>query len=377
MRYSTIVEKDDKALVEIIAALEQFEQDRFIAGIQARHYTKYDIEQALDMVVSYQSRVNVEARSLVRFSETFIQQFATDNNTCFNEAQRYFNRIRSTLCALKKVFQKTTPRSMAQLPEGVQQPTVFERSALSYGACVIDLWGMASYDDVVQQLYHQLETLLTTATTILELCHQMIENEATIRQDTQQLRNIYHESCEQLMGSVREFAVFLGTVKQLPETELNKRRKNARSMDDFLKKEYHKVEKKVFKQYVWLEAVRQGHNDGLTEEETYLFHDNHEHVRQVRWAIEHFDEFGVEGQQGKLDSTMLVYFRKWCGVGQTKEKRLYQYFCDTYRGGYGLLVWSAVSKQRKELRDSGITDRGAAASFQQMIEKLQEEATAV
>jgi hypothetical protein len=371
------VEKDDKALVEIIAALEQFEQDRFIAGIQARHYTKYDIEQALDMVVSYQSRVNVEARSLVRFSETFIQQFATDNNTCFNEAQRYFNRIRSTLCALKKVFQKTTPRSMAQLPEGVQQPTVFERSALSYGACVIDLWGMASYDDVVQQLYHQLETLLTTATTILELCHQMIENEATIRQDTQQLRNIYHESCEQLMGSVREFAVFLGTVKQLPETELNKRRKNARSMDDFLKKEYHKVEKKVFKQYVWLEAVRQGHNDGLTEEETYLFHDNHEHVGQVRWAIEHFDEFGVEGQQGKLDSTMLVYFLKWCGVGQTKEKRLYQYFCDTYRGGYGLLVWSAVSKQRKELRDSGITDRGAAASFQQMIEKLQEEATAV
>ena len=37
MRYSTIVEKDDKTLVEIINALEQFEEDRFIAGIQARH----------------------------------------------------------------------------------------------------------------------------------------------------------------------------------------------------------------------------------------------------------------------------------------------------------------------------------------------------
>lgn len=34
MRYSTIVEKDDKTLLEIIDALEQFEQDRFIAGIQ-------------------------------------------------------------------------------------------------------------------------------------------------------------------------------------------------------------------------------------------------------------------------------------------------------------------------------------------------------
>ena len=255
MRYSTIVEKDDKTLVEIITALEQFEQDRFIAGIQARHYTKYDIEQALDMVTSYQSRMNVEARSLVKFSETFIQQFATDNNKCFETAQRYFNRMRSTLCALKKVFQMTTPRSMAQLPEGAQQPTVFERSPLSYGACVIDMWGLTSYDECVQTLYHRLETLLTTATTILGLCHQMIESEEKIRQDTQQLKNIYRESCEQLMDSVREFAGFLGTVQQLPETELNRRKQKARSMDEFLKKEYHNVAKQEFKQYVFLEAI--------------------------------------------------------------------------------------------------------------------------
>ena len=373
MRYSTIVEKDDKTLVEIITALEQFEQDRFIAGIQARHYTRYDIEQALDMVTSYQSRMNVEARSLVRFSETFIRQFATDNNKCFETAQRYFNRIRSTLCAIKKVFQKTTPRSMAQLPEGAKQPTVFERSQLSYGVCVIDMWGLASYDECVQTLYHRLETLLTTATTTLALCHQMIENEEKIRQDTQQLKSIYRESCEQLMGSVREFAGFLGTVQQLPETEMNLRKQKARSMDDFLKKEYHNVAKQEFKQYVFLEAMRQGKNEGLTEEETYLFHDDHEKVRQVRWAIEHFDEMDVEGQQGKLDSTQIVYFLKWCGVGQTKEKRLYRYFCDTYKGKYSLLVWSAVSKERKDQRDGGITARDAAACFQRMINALSKE----
>lgn len=374
MRYLTIVEKDDKTLLEIIAALERFEQDRFIAGIQARHYTKFDIEQALDMVGSYQSRMNVEARSLVRFSETFIQQFATDNNECFKKAHRYFNRIRSTLCALKKVFQKTTPRSMVQLPEGVQQPTVFERSPLSYGACVIDMWGLASYDECVQSLYHRLETLLTTATTILGLCHQMIESEEKIRQDTQQLKNIYRESCEQLMDSVREFAGFLGTVQQLPETELNRRKQKARSMDEFLKKEYHNVAKQEFKQYVFLEAMRQGKNEGLTEEETYLFHDDHEKVKHVRWAIEHFDEMDVEGQQGKLDSTVIVYFLKWCGVGQPKEKRLYKYFCDTYKGRYGLLVWSAVSKERKDQHDSGITERGAADCFQQMVDRLRQEA---
>ena len=377
MRYTTIVEKDDKTLVEIIAALERFEQDRFIAGIQARHYTKYDIEQALDMVNSYQSRMNVEARSLVRFSESFIQQFATDNNKCFEAAQRYFNRIRSTLCALKKVFQKTTPRSMVQLPDGTEQPTVFERSPLSYGACVIDLWGLASYDECVQTLYQRVETLLTMATTTLALCHQMIENEEKVRQDSQQLKSIYRESCEQLMGSVREFSGFLGTVQQLPETELNRRKQKARSMDEFLKTEYHNVAKQEFKQYVFLEAMRQGKDVGLTEEETYLFHDDHERVEQVRWAIEHFDEMGVEGQMGKLDSTPIVYFLKWCGVGQAKEKRLYKYFCDMYRGAYSLLVWSAVSKERKGQRDSGISDRGAAACFQQMVDSVGQKSAAV
>ena len=314
MRYSTIVEKDDKTLLEIIAALEQFEQDRFIAGIQARHYTKYDIEQALDMVNTYQSRMNIEARSLVRFSETFIQQFATDNNKCFETAERYFNRIRSTLCAIKKVFQKTTPRSMVQLPEGTQQPTVFERSSLSYGACVMDMWGLSSYDDCVQELYSRLETLMTTAAASLALCHQMIENEEKIRQDVHQLKNIYNESCEQLMSSVREFADFLGAVQQMPETELSERRKKSRSMDEFLKNEYHNVPKKEFKKYVFLEVMRKGRNEGLTEEETYLFHDDREKVIMVRKAIEHFDEMNVEGQLGKLDSTQIVYFLKWCAV---------------------------------------------------------------
>ena len=261
--------------MEIIGALDQFEQNRFIASLQARHYTPFQIEQTLDMIRSYQARMNMEARALMKFSESFIQEFATDNNKCFTEAQRYFNRIRSTLCALKKVFQKTTPRSMAQLPEGAKQPTVFDRSPLSYGACVIDMYGLASYDEVVQQLYHELETLLTTATATLALCHQMIENEAVIRQDVQLLKSIYQNSCQQLLSGMRDYADLMDPL-QVPETELDRRKAKARSMDDFLKSEYHNVAKKEFRQFVWLEAVRQGQNNGMTEEETYLLREGGE-----------------------------------------------------------------------------------------------------
>ena len=372
MRYSTIVEKDDKTLLEIIDMLEQFEKERFIAGLQMRHYSTFQIEQTLDMVRSYQSRLNMEARALSNFSESFIQQFATDNNKCFKEAQRYFNRIRSTLCALKKVFQMTCQKSMAQLPEGKEHPSVFERSPLGKGAYMVDMYGLASYDDAVKQLYHEMETLLTTATATLALCHQMIENEKMIREDAELLKSIYKNSCQQLMGSVREYAGMMEAPDQLPETDLSKRRRKARSMDDFLRAEYHNVPKQEFKKYVWLEAVRQGRNDGLTEEETFLWPNNHEKVQAVRWAIENFDMMDVEGQMGKLNSVSMVYFLKWCGVEKAKEKRLYQYFCDTYKGKFHPLVWSSISKERKEQHERGITDRGAAATFQRMLEVVSE-----
>ena len=372
MRYSTIVEKNDKTLLEIIDMLEQFEKDKFIAGLQMRHYSQFQIEQTLDMVRSYQARMNIEARALVNFSENFIQQFATDNNKCFKEAQRYFNRIRSTLCALKKVFQMTCRKSMAQLPEGTENPSVFERSPLGKGAYLLDMYGLASYNDVVQQLYHEMETLLTGATATLALCHQMIENEEMIREDSELLKSIYQNSCQQLMGSVREYADMMEAPEHLPETELNKRRRKARSMDDFLRAEYHNVATQEFKKFVWLEAVRQGRNNGLTEEETFLWPNNHEKVQAVRWAIENFDMMDVEGQLGKLDSVSMVYFLKWCGVERVKEKRLYQYFCDTYKGKFHPLVWSSISKERKEQRERGVTDRGAAATFQRMLDAVSE-----
>ena len=261
---------------------------------------------------------------------------------------------------------------MAQLPEGTENPSVFERSPLGKGAYLLDMYGLASYNDVVQQLYHEMETLLTGATATLALCHQMIENEEMIREDSELLKSIYQNSCQQLMGSVREYADMMEAPEQLPETELNKRRQKARSMDDFLRAEYHNVAKQEFKKFVWLEAVRQGRNNGLTEEETFLWPNNHEKVQAVRWAIENFDMMDVEGQLGKLDSVSMVCFLKWCGVERAKEKRLYQYFCDTYRGKFHPLVWSSISKERKEQREQGVTDRGAAATFQRMFDAVSE-----
>lgn len=374
MRYSTIVEQDNSALMEIINALNQFEQDRFIAAIQAGNCKPYDIQQTLDLVHVYQLRMNVEARALLKFSETFISQFATDNNHCFKTAENYFNRISKTLSGLKKVFRKTCPTSRKQLPEGVSNPSVFDRSPLSYGQHERDVFGLGSYDSAVQELYQDLETLFTTATNILGLCHQMIEREEDIRQDTEQLRAIYRRSCESLMVSVKEVRKFMSDSEEISGREMLKRKAKARSMDDFLQNEYHNVSKSVFKKYVWLEVTTQGQDEGLTKEEVFLWPDHHEKVFEVRQVIALFDRLDhVEGQEGKFNSGVLVEFLKWCEVDKPKEKRLYQYFCDNYKGQYTPLVWSSVSKERKELREiSHLTDLQLAGSFRRRLSLLSE-----
>ena len=66
MRYTTIVEKDERGLKQIIEAAQQFEEDRFLEGIHQKCYTEMDIQAAIDRVREYQSKLNTEARALVR-----------------------------------------------------------------------------------------------------------------------------------------------------------------------------------------------------------------------------------------------------------------------------------------------------------------------
>ena len=132
------------------------------------------------------------------------------------------------------------------------------------------------------------------------------------------------------------------------------------------------MNKSEFKTYVWLVAVRQGQSDGLTSEETYLWHQNHDKVEAVRRVISLFHRLpNIQGQEGKLKCQVIVEFIKWCDVEKNKEKRLYRYFCDNYHGDLKPLAWSTICKERKELKErSHLTDQDLIDSFERHLDKL-------
>ncbi len=372
----TIVEKDSSGLEKVLDALDELVEERFIEGIRSKHRTEYEIAQTLEMIQIYQHRINMESRSLTRFSENFIRQYATNNNSCFNTAEVLFKKIQSTIKSLKEVFRKTTPRDYRQLPEGAEPQSVFEKSPLAHGEYSPDLFGLESFSQSVQELYHAMETMFASSASVLALCHLMIEEEAKTRNDIVRIRQIYESSCNELLDSVKAATAFFVNEDNVPDNELEERRKKAgKNFDKFLMENYHKVDRKIFTNYLIIKTIRDAQNQGLTETEAFFWRKNPEKAFKVRQIIEHFDQIEkAKGEKDKLKSDTIVMFLKWCGVPESQEIQLYKdYFIPNYisKGKLKPLGWNTISGKRKELKEEyNMSDEELISCFEQMIDKF-------
>jgi len=370
MKYETIVEKNESSLLQIIQAAESFNAGGFLESLRKRNLSTYEIDQLTDEVREYQLKMNREVKALVKFSENFLDNYATENNRCYETAEQLFNRIRSTISAARKVLRKTCPRRMHRQPEGKERPLFYLRSTLTVGTHTGDLFGIESFELSVQALYSDMTTFFVTVINTLALCHRMIVSEREIREGPRRCMEIYNDTCAKLMNEVRQMSRWLEEVKQLPDNPLLKRKRQARSEKAFVRENYHQYTPAELKQMLMVELVKKGHEDGLTDEEALLWPNDHQQALRVRKVIPLFDQLDAEGLKGKMDSGIVIEFLKWCKVESKLEKRLYQYFCQAYKANGGrlqMLGWSSVCQVRKDRRDQRISDEEQAESFESRL----------
>ena len=150
------------------------------------------------------------------------------------------------------------------------------------------------------------------------------------------------------------------------------RRSKAKKLSDFALENYHRFNKTEFNTYLVLDTIRKGQHDGLTQMEACLWPNDHEKALRVREVVARFDELpDVEGQKGKLCSSILVKFLKWCGVEAEKEKKVYVgYFSREYGGAFKLLSWKSVSQERKNLKELGVDDGELVRDFEKSVGAL-------
>ena len=266
-----------------------------------------------------------------------------------------------------------TPTSRRQLPEGVEAPSVFEKSALSTNEFTPDMFGLESYPAPVGELYNALETLFVSTTSNLALCHLMIGLEAEVREDPVQLRQIFESSCEELSHTIGYITQYVNPDQELPRSEMEESCQ-MKSFDVFLKDEYHRRDRREMILFVANKIRREARRGGLTDLEAFFWRKNHEKALQVRRVVENFDSIsGVEGQGGKYSSKVIVEFLKWCGVPESQEKKLYnEYFCPKIiaSGKFKPLGWNAIWTERKKMADSGSSDSKLSIRFENKISDI-------
>ena len=374
MTPSTIVDKDESGLEMVLDALDKLNEERFIEGIRYRLRDAYEIGQVTEHLMSFQCRLNMEYRALTRFSENFIRLFATPNNKCFDTAQTLFNRIRSTLARVKDVFKEMTAIDRTQLPAGMEAPSVFEKSALASDSTQLELFGLDSFPQEARDLYSVIDTLFTTASMALTLCHQMIEKEKEVRNDPVLAKQSYDATFNEILGSVKGLTKYIRPSQEWEETEMDKSWQNTKEEGKFCQKWYHVPDDKQLTLFVIRRDFEQAQNEGLTKEERFFWKGNTEKALRVRHVIEHFEEVeGVEGQKGKLSSKVIVEFLKWCGVVKSQEMQLYkEYFVPTYLASHPKkhlkpIGWSTIDGERKKWKDNNRSDESMAAMFESRL----------
>lgn len=357
MLYSTVVDKNEDGLLMIIEAAEKFEQGKYLNAIYDCHLKKEDIQGVAEYVKEYKAKLSREHLALAKFALTFNKEYATENNKCFDSAEKLFRKIRSTISGSKKIYKKFCRTVRKRMPlTANQRPSVFKRSELVNDYYSGQLFGIETYDDCVIMLYEQLEEFFIELVKCLALCRMIIMEESAIRNTPERCMNIYRECYDKMLSNSRMMVRTFKESKMIPNSEFEERKRKAVSLRDFICTNYHMYDPSQFQMHVIVSELRKG--DGMTDEEKILFGtDNTEMAEKARLVIQHFDELEENAHKGKHKNKHSAYcvasFMLWCGVGNTQDDKVKffveDYFNKTYKGAYPPVKTNAVNSAKNIL----------------------------
>ena len=383
MLYSTIISRDETGFNQIWSAAQEFEEQNVLEAILSCKFTKKKLEQTLNLVRMYQSRLNIESMDLVEFSETFIEEYATDHNKCFHVTEKLIRRIGTTITGSMKIFRKFCPVVRRHLDDVGNIVPVLDYSRLTFRQFHGQFFGVEVYTGLVKTVLHELATFFYHLITTLKVCKDMIRQEQEVMGDYERLKKIFEKSCDKVLQCVREVNETFGQIKIISDEELSERRKNARPMREWLVPEYHAHDKKWLRREGIILRLVSGSQYGLDDMACMLWAKNPEWGRKVCDVVVKLDSLHIpfkqskkaaaQGKKGTFDGRVMAYLLKWSKVSsvspdgkvidEVNEKRFYQYIQTIYKGEYLFPTWPAVCGERRLCYDREIPVQEMANSF--------------
>lgn len=388
MLYSTIVQRDETGLNQLYEAAREFNEQNVLDAILDCNFTQKKVAQTQEYLRMCQSRLNTESMDLIEFSETFIEQYATDHNECFRIAEKLLRRIRTTITGSIKLFRQFCPRVRHRYEEAGKIVPVLDYSLLTARRYRGHFFNSEIYDKQVQTLIHELAAFFFHLLATLKVCRDMIKKEEVTRGDFNRVKEIYENSCENELKSLRDVFDSFGGVKLVSDEELEERRKNARPMKEWITREYHTHDRRWMKKQAYIQKLTSGSRYGLDEKASVLWSNNPEWGKEVCALMARLDTLNLgfkrskkaeqAGKKGTFDARVMAYMLKWSRVSrvsddgttvidEAREKQFYLYLQEKYTGECMLPTWQAVCRERKFLYSQSITQEHMAQCFAEHI----------
>lgn len=356
--YQTQISTEEN-LQTVLTAIENFNFDRLLAALKDRRSLSVSDILAMDArITEATAKLQTEYARLQDEAPAFNKRFVHRNNHYFSSAEALLRKIRSGVARFKDLYSRLTPNRTSAyqgLPMPEDKPSIYDRSLLGNAAYTPSLFPETVRPEV-KQLYEHIVAFLAQMEDALNLCKDVLDDEALIREDAGQCRELYmdfkDEHYSHIKQLLRQITASWNDIEKITNPAICLREQTA-SDEEFSQQGFHNLEYEDVCQLATKEIVEESQRGEFTKEELMLFPDNRPLILRVRHIIVDFESYLPEGFNGKkIPASTIACLIRW---SKPKEDFAFvKYFKKTYEasgGTHKVPSNSAVNVQKNDLNN--------------------------
>ena len=360
MGFTPKINNPEEGISQILTAASKFDADRYLYGLQYKHWDESKIELLSAEVATYRTKLEVEYNRLVDFSKVFNKEFATMDNKCYSSALTMLNKLRSGISETKRLFMRFCPRARQEniRSEILNKPkSAYDYSRISADTYQLTLCEFEGYPACVNGLFNEMEKFFFLLIRCLQLCKQVLEDEEKIRCDNKYCKLLLEDFKEKVLSEIADITCLFVRDSEFFSEECNPAiasRNRYDSDEAWAPIGFHNYSKKDVKMLVIKQILDEEEGSDLTRKERHLFGDDETKVHRYRHIIKHFDELIPDNYRRKhLPAKYVLMFFCYIGIQDGKMKDAYDYFIDMYQSSpthkFEIVTYQAVIGYKEEV----------------------------
>ncbi|MBR1448117.1 MAG: hypothetical protein IJ588_05145 [Prevotella sp.] len=357
---------------------EGINNERIVAGIQYGRAKKDDILEVTLNLRNSRGLLERELFRLAEFAQMFNKLYATKNNKWFSSAEIMLKKIQSHYLRWRDMLKLTSPRRRRKKGRSTVEHSIYETSMLNKNQPFVgDMFGIASYGELVADLKMELEKFLSDLVKGIKLCQTMLNEEEQIKERPEWIKEIYEDCYNMTVAKNRETIDWLVSIGHAnTDNQLYQLMLKYKDKDKFIQEQFHENTDVKFNDFVFTDIVMTLMNNNINSTEQTLWGRDYDKIRLVRFAIEHFDQLVTPHGRKGYSGPDLLEFIVWCDVHKNpatrddEERILYDYLKENYKGCTHIIGWTSVFDSRKSLPTNSETLNKIASEFDHRVKEL-------